>query len=217
MHKTIGYRIRKARENKGLDQIKLSAKLDISVRTLQRWEKGEQVPDSNYLIRLANCTGVRAEWLLTGEGSMYMNFQPLLNKHRHRGDFASDTIDLISVPLFSTIPAGRSAALFHQEHTDRFVIVDNVNDSDAFALIVKGDSMAPKIEDGDIVIISPRLEVRSGDICVVRVNEEDVLKKVKIEDNYIHLIPLNPAFEPLTIRKKDVRCIWKVVKVIKSL
>ena len=37
--------------------------------------------------------------------------------------------------------------------------------------------MAPKIEDEDVVIVSPQREPRSGDICVVRVNGEDTLKK----------------------------------------
>ena len=44
-----------------------------------------------------------------------------------------------------------------------------------------------------------------------------VLKKVKIDELYIHLIPLNPAFEPVTVRKRDVMFLWKVVKVIKNL
>jgi len=77
--------------------------------------------------------------------------------------------------------------------------------------------MAPRIEDGDIVIVSPQAEPRSGDICVVRVNDEDTLKKVKFEGNYIHLIPLNPEFEPVTVKRKDVNFAWKVVKLIKEL
>ncbi len=77
--------------------------------------------------------------------------------------------------------------------------------------------MAPRIEDGDVVIVSPQGEVHSGDICVVRVNGEDTLKKVKFEGNYIHLIPLNPDFEPVTVKKRDVNFVWKVVKLIKEL
>ena len=52
---------------------------------------------------------------------------------------------------------------------------------------------------------------------MVRVNGEDTLKKVKFEGNYIHLIPLNPDFEPVTVKKKDVNFVWKVVKLIKEL
>ena len=71
MKSSIGDRIRLARENKELDQSSLSALVDVAARTLQRWEKDEQVPDSNYLLRVAKYAGVRPEWLLTGEGEMY--------------------------------------------------------------------------------------------------------------------------------------------------
>jgi repressor LexA len=100
---------------------------------------------------------------------------------------------------------------------ERYITVDNIKDQSAFALIVRGKSMSPKIEDGDVVVVSPHQEVCNGDICVIRVNDEDVLKKIKIEENYIHLIPLNINFEPVTVRKRDVMFVWKVVRVIKNL
>jgi repressor LexA len=100
---------------------------------------------------------------------------------------------------------------------DTYVTVDDVKAPQAFALKVKGSSMSPRIEDGDVVIVSPQQEVRSGDICVVRVEGEDTLKKVKFEGNYVHLVPLNPEFDPVTVKRRDVDFVWKVVKVIKEL
>lgn len=217
MKSTINERIRLARENKEFDQRTLAGKIDVAARTLQRWEKGEQVPDSNYLLRLARQTGVRTEWLLTGDGEMYHV------AHRHakiiplHKDGLTRKGPMVEIPLLSSVPAGKTAAMFHPDHVERYVTVDDIRDHNAFALVVKGKSMSPKIEDGDIVVVSPRREARSGDICVVRVNDEDVLKKVKIDDLYVHLIPLNPSFEPMTVRKRDVMFVWKVVKVIKNL
>jgi repressor LexA len=92
-----------------------------------------------------------------------------------------------------------------------------MRDPNAFALEVKGNSMAPRIEDGDIIVVSPRIEARSGDICVVRINEEDTVKRIKIEERYLHLIPLNPEYEPMVVQKKDVVFMWRVVKVIKEI
>lgn len=217
MKTTIGDRIRNARENKELDQGRLAARVDVATRTLQRWEKGEQVPDSNYLLRLARATGVRAEWLLLGTGEMYPAPPPkgkIIPLHR---EHLLHNVHLVEIPLLSTVPAGKTAALFHPEHVERYVTVDNVKDPTAFALVVKGNSMAPRIEDGDIVVVSPQQEARNGDICVVRVSEEDVLKRVKFEGQHVHLIPLNPDFEPVTVKKRDVNFVWKVVKVIKNL
>jgi SOS-response transcriptional repressor LexA len=217
MRTTLGDRIRSAREDRELDQQSLAEKIDIATRTLQRWEKSEQVPDSNYLVRLAKHTGVRAEWLLTGEGEMYPTPASRGNVIPFRHGSTMPQVALVEIPLLSSVPAGKTAAMFHPEYVERYVTVDNVRDRSAFALVVKGKSMSPKIEDGDIVVVSPQQDVRSGDICVVRVNEEDVLKKIKIDEHYIHLIPLNSSFEPVTVRKRDVAFVWKVIRVIKNL
>ncbi len=216
MKTTIGERLRSARENKELDQASLAGKAGIVTRTLQRWEKGEQVPDGIAITRLARATGVQASWLLTGEGEMYPspsrpdNVYTLPGSNRRR-------VRTVDLPLIAAVPAGKVATLFHPDYVDDYVTVDDVKDAQAFALKVKGNSMSPRIEDGDVVIVSPQQEARSGDVCVARVNGEDTLKKVKFEGNYIHLIPLNPEYDPVTVKKRDVNFIWKVVKLIKEL
>jgi repressor LexA len=216
MKTTIGERLREARENKDMDQASLAGKAGIVTRTLQRWEKGEQVPDGVAITRLARATGVLANWLLTGEGEMYLvpsrpdNVYTLPGGSRRR-------IRMVDLPLIAAVPAGKVATLFHPDYADDYVTVDDVKDPQAFALKVKGNSMSPRIEDGDVVIVSPQQEVRSGDICVARVNGEDTLKKVKLEGTYIHLIPLNPDYDPVTVKKRDVNFLWKVVKLIKEL
>jgi repressor LexA len=217
MKSTIGERLKTARENKELDQTTLAEKVGVVTRTLQRWEKGEQVPDGLAITKIAKVTNVQPTWLLTGQGEMYpaplqrpenVYSLPLAARHRSR---------LVDLPLVSSVPAGKVSTIFHPDHVDNYVTVDDIKDPGAFALKVKGNSMSPRIEDGDVVIVSPQQEPRNGDICVVRVNEEDTLKKVKFEGNYIHLIPLNSDFEPVTVKRKDVNFVWKVVKLIKEL
>ena len=216
MKSTLGQRIREARQAKGMDQAKLSARLDIATRTLQRWEKGEQVPDSNYLMRIANHTGVSPHWLLTSEGDMYARAADVTNviqlpTSRYK------KVELLALPLLSSVPGGAPSMIFHPDYVERYISVDDVRDIQAFALEVKGNSMAPRIEDGDIIVVSPKLQAKNGDICVVRVNDEDTVKRVKIDDQTIYLIPLNPDYEPMAVKKKDVTFVWKVVKVIKNL
>ncbi len=216
MKSTIAQRIREARLSKQLDQATLAAKIDIATRTVQRWEKGDQVPDSNYLMRIVKVTGVAAHWLLAGKGDMVSTEQQMskvipLPVNRYK------KVELVSLPLLASVPAGALSQRFHSDHADRYVTVDNVRDPNAFALEVKGNSMAPRIENGDIIIVTPKLEVRSGDICVVRVEEEDTVKRVKIDEQFVHLIPLNPEYEPMVVRKRDVSFMWRVIKVIKSV
>jgi SOS-response transcriptional repressor LexA len=216
MKQSIAQRIRQARTQKEMDQAKLAAKLDVATRTVQRWEKGEQVPDSNYLMRVAKVTGVAPHWLLTGNGEMYP-MSPAESKVIPLPTSRYKRVDLISLPLLSSVPGGAPSLMFHPDYVEKYITVDDIKDTNAFALEVKGNSMAPRIEDGDIIVVSPKLEARTGDICVVRVNEEDTVKRVKIEDQFVHLIPLNPEYEPMAVRKRDVSFVWRVVKVIKSV
>ncbi|MEX1139840.1 MAG: XRE family transcriptional regulator [Bacteroidota bacterium] len=215
MKQTIAQRIRQARLSKDFDQARLAAKLDVATRTLQRWEKGEQVPDGNYLMRLAKIMGVSPEWLLTGSGSMYS--QETSEKILPLPTNRYKKVDLISLPLLSSVPGGAPSLMFHPDYVEKYITVDSVHDKAAFALEVKGNSMAPKIEDGDIIVVSPKLESRSGDICVVRVSDEDTVKRIKVDEHLVYLIPLNPEFEPMAVKKRDVTFMWKVVKVIKNL
>jgi repressor LexA len=216
MKSTIAQRIKEARQLKQLDQAVLAAKIDIATRTVQRWEKGEQVPDSNYLMRIAKVTGVVAHWLLTGDGERVPSEQlkskviPLpTNRYRK--------VSLVSLPLLASVPAGALKQRFHSDQAERHITVDDVRDPNAFALEVKGNSMAPRIENGDIIVVSPTHDVKSGDICVVRVEEEDTVKRIKIDEQFIHLIPLNPEYEPMVVRKRDISFMWRVIKVIKSV
>lgn len=216
MKSTIGDRIREARDNKELDQATLAAKTGIVTRTLQRWEKGEQIPDGISITKIAKATGAHPHWLLTGEGEMYSSSARPGNVYQLPTTFRRNA-HLVDLPLMSAVPAGKLNASFHPDYVDDYVTVDDVKDPQAFALRVKGNSMAPRIEDGDTVVVSPVQEARNGDICVVRVNGEDTLKKVKFEGNYIHLVPLNSEFEPVTVKKRDVSFVYKVVKLIKEL
>lgn len=216
MKQSIAQRIRQARTQKEMDQAKLAAKLDVATRTVQRWEKGEQVPDSNYLMRVAKVTGVTPHWLLTGNGDMFAKTSaetkvfPLPTSRYKR-------VELVSLPLLSSVPGGAPSLMFHPDYVEKYITVDDIKDTNAFALEVKGNSMAPRIEDGDIIVVSPKQEARTGDICVVRVSDEDTVKRIKIEDQFLHLIPLNPEYEPMVVKKRDVSFIWRVVKVIKSV
>ena len=216
MKNTIGERLREARENKEMDQTTLAEKAGIVARTLQRWEKGEQVPDGVAITKLAKATGVQASWLLTGDGDRYAAPPRPENMYLLPGSARRKT-RLVDLPLISAVPAGKVATLFHPDYADDYVTVDDIKDPQAFALKVKGNSMATRIEDGDVVVVSPQQEARSGDVCVVRVNGEDTLKKVKFEGNYIHLIPFNPEFDPVVVKRREVNFVWKVVKLIKEL
>lgn len=66
-----------------------------------------------------------------------------------------------------------------------------------FCLICEGDSMLPRIQDGDFVAIRKQKEVENGEIAAVRIGGEATLKHVYLYPNYIELRPENPAYESI--------------------
>lgn len=90
---------------------------------------------------------------------------------------------------------------------------------DFFALQIKGDSMQPRIQEGDVVIVRQQSTAETGDIAVVLVNgDEATVKKIIKQENGIVLQPLNPTYEPMffslkDIEEKPVQIIGRVVEL----
>lgn len=65
---TLGDRVRKAREHRGWTQRDLSSRLGVSLRTISRWERGDNRPGTGLLVAVAHETGVPISWLLGDDG-----------------------------------------------------------------------------------------------------------------------------------------------------
>jgi len=91
----------------------------------------------------------------------------------------------------------------------------DLKDENAYALKIKGDSMAPAIEEGWIVIIAPNYQVRSKDFVIVKDVAENVrLKKIKFDGEIVQLYSVNSAYPPEIYQKKDLIFIHKVYAII---
>lgn len=75
-----------------------------------------------------------------------------------------------------------------------------------FALQIKGNSMEPKMTEGDIVIVRHQDTIESGQIAIVLVNgDEATVKKVFIRENGIELVAFNSfAYEPHFYSSKEI-------------
>ena len=76
-----------------------------------------------------------------------------------------------------------------------------------FALQIKGNSMSPRICDGDVVIVKRQNTVESGDIAIVLINgDEATVKKVKLDENGIMLIAFNAdVYEPHFYSNEEIK------------
>ena len=85
---------------------------------------------------------------------------------------------------------------------------------------VKGDSMAPTIEDGDRILVKKQDSVENGSVAVVMIEEEAFVKKIKFGRNWIELHSFNPYYPVRHLENSDaeaVRIVGVVTEVSKKL
>nr|DAO37207.1 MAG TPA: Repressor protein CI [Caudoviricetes sp.] len=108
------------------------------------------------------------------------------------------------VPLVGRIACG--TPIMAEENIEQMVCVPSRWHS-TFTLTCKGDSMEPRIHDGDLVAIRSQPEVENGEIAAVRIGEEATLKHVYLHENFIELRPENPAFGSIILNREDMNTV----------
>ncbi len=77
---------------------------------------------------------------------------------------------------------------------------------DCFAVQIDGDSMWPRIKDGDIVLLSPSVPAAQAQIAVARLANQIGItcKLIRTTDTQVHLIPINERYETKIVAKEDL-------------
>lgn len=208
--KLVGQRIREARRKKGMNQVELSERLRIHRNSLVRYERGERSVDVELLVHIASELRISLHWLVTGEGDM--DSLPDIPE--------SERLPVRWVAVLGEVPAG------FPRYTSEVVLEylpvpsSTARHPQTFGLIVHGNSMEPRLSDGDRVIVCPDPSPSNRAIVVALLDGETTIKELKItkqgkKDVYI-LVPANPEYEPLVLGPGD-RIIGRVVAVQKML
>jgi repressor LexA len=128
-----------------------------------------------------------------------------------RGPGRSPEVTLLrggrGVPLYGEIAAGLPVG--EEPAAEGFLTLRGRDDH--FALRVRGDSMADRIEAGDVVLLQRRAPERQGEICAVRVGDDESTLKylgwsgpARRPTRY-RLRPHNPAYPTLEVAPADLR------------
>lgn len=130
------------------------------------------------------------------------------------GQLYSDAV--AHIPLLGRVAAGQGC--FADDNIEGYETVPaNIlcRDEKYIFLNVKGDSMSPKIESGDRLLIQLQSSVDSGSYAVVVIDDEDgVVKKVCYSHDRIELISENPYYPPRIFEGSDVTRV-RVVGLVK--
>lgn len=196
-------RLSQALETRGMKAADLSKKTKVAEGTISCYINGRYEAKQNRVQVFAEALDVNPAWLMGYDVPMEAEHatpsQPAQKATIPPGFEPMPEMDM--VPLVGRIACG--TPITAEQNVERIVCVPSKWRS-TFTLTCKGDSMEPRIHDGDLVAIRKQPEVENGEIAAVRIGEEATLKHVYLHENFIELRPENPAFNSIILSREDM-------------
>lgn len=203
-------------ETKGLKPTPTLQECGISPSTATNWiKKGDVIPDGKTIIKLANFLNVSADYLLDVNNSSSQDETELLNTYRNLTDNGKkQVIDFVDKVAEMESSEEFFVATVKIKHSDFKVSagvgveIGDYNDWEYievfktreaikadYCLTIKGDSMSPMFENGDVILVKDQPAVNIGDICVYNINNSGYVKKFDGD----RLISLNKKYDDIPI------------------
>ncbi len=124
------------------------------------------------------------------------------------------------IPLLGWAQAGHVIDFEEVRDWENFVTTE-IDDPKAIAVCIRGDSMSPRFNEGDIAVLSCSSKPVNEKFVIARLKDEGVVfKKFQIVDpdkRLFRLISLNPLYAPIERREEQFLWIYPVRQVIQQL
>ena len=196
-------RLKQLRKEMGLSQKSLSEHLGVTQQAVGKWETGRSSPDPATLARLAELLETSADYLL---GISEQPAEPAAPSLPYGES---------PIPVIGTVRAGYGSLAFEEDYGVEYACVKDPESY--FYLVVKGDSMEPRIQDGDLALVHRQPTLENGDLGVMVFGEgEGTLKKYIQRGNAVILQPLNLAYEDKVIRGEELNQLFIAGKVVET-
>lgn len=190
-------RLRELRSQSGYTQDMLGKFLGVQKAAICKYETGRANIPQELLSRLADLFGVSIDFLLG-----------------HASTPAHSSQAFCQVAVLGRVHAG--LPIFAEENVDDYIPVpqQDIANGEYFFMEVEGDCMTDAhIVEGALVLVRVQSRVENGQIAVIRIENEVVLRRVKWVHNQLVLYPANPAYDPMVIASGDVQIVGRVVEV----
>lgn len=209
-------RLKQSRKNAKLTQNEVVERIaGLSQSAYSQLESGK-VKSSGKIVEIANLFNVSSTWLATGQGEPNEPSTTFDNNV----EFIKPYGKIRKIPIFSDVPAGVFTEIGYNTYDDFEEIYDNGQYHERiFYLRINGDSMTPRFNTGDLILVDMDCQPKTGDFVVARTeNNESTFKRLKIgfdekqNMTYMQLIPLNEFYSVIDSRYQPFELIGKVIE-----
>ena len=173
-------------------QMAIAKRTGLGQTTVGRIIRGEVDPSAENLRKIADAFGTTVEYLLTGSMTVVRPIESGVDANVEPGPDIRG-----KVPLISWVQAGDWCEVvdnFAPGDAESWLPCPKAFGQHAFALRVRGISMEPKYQDGDIIFVDPGVVAEHGKNVVVRLDDdqEATFKQLVVEGGQKFLRALNP-------------------------
>jgi phage repressor protein C with HTH and peptisase S24 domain len=190
----------------------LARVIGVSDNAIYKWLSGRGQPSVANLVALAKASKVSVEWLATGHESAEAKRSTPRN---------ADRDDFFYVPRYEIKgPGARGGPLRSEQVVDYLAfrkewVRSRLNAEPRNLMLIEavGDSMAPTLEDADLLLMDLREpRFRHDGIYVLRREHELEVKRLQRRpDGTLNIISDNPAYEPSIVASDSVHIIGRVI------
>jgi len=212
--------IRKLRENLGYSQRKVSQLTGISHATINRVEKGLQVPAIETIRKLAPALKCPEEKLLEAAG--YFDGVKMSAVKRNIAKYIEEEKGqderIVFVPVYSS--ASNADSFLSEENITGYELLprDLIKENSEFVglKIIDDDMKNMRIQKNDVVIVRRQNELDNNDIGVFSHNNKYIIRKHYEVDCYKVLVSGTEELRPIIydIRREGLNILGKVVRNI---
>lgn len=203
--KIFASNLKKLLDDTGKSQLALAEYVGVSTATVSHWVSGKNTPLFDKIDLICDFFNVGRNQLLNAPITVSIK-----DKQKARG---------VKIPVLGYVAGGVPLEMITDIIDDEEIPIELARTGTMFGLKIRGDSMTPRIKDGDVVIVRSQPDVDSGQIAIVAVNgDAATCKQIKKHHDGIELIPFNPShptrfFSHEEVTRIPVTIIGKVVEL----
>lgn len=207
---SIADNIKKLREKHKLTQEEFGKIAGVSDKAVSTWELGAKIPRMGTIQKISEYFNIPKSAILDDTPAEKSNIAYIIKDN------------IYNIPLFGSVSAGFGAYASDEVLDYIPTIIRNPYEAcETLAIRVTGNSMYPKIEDGDIIVVHKQESVDSGSIAVMLLDgEEGVVKKVEYGPDWIDLVSINPEYQTRHFEGVEVtrlRVLGLVRQIVKTV
>lgn len=192
---TIGKRIKQLRMRNNLSQAELGKIAGVTDKAVSTWEQDQKIPRMGAIEKMALYFGVTKSYIIDGVDDGARDFEPAIPP-------GFEPLPKMSlVPRVGAIACGEP--ILAEQNIETYDKIPEDWRAD-FTLVCEGDSMEPRVKDGDVVAVRRTPVVENGEIAAVRIDDEVTLKHVYSYPDRLVLQPENPAFPPIVLVGEEI-------------